>query len=144
VMRFLAPEDSGTQWKSVGYGGAISPDGKWLAYESRESGRSEVYVRQLPSGPGKWQISSQGGIQPRWSGDGRELFFRSGVIAGMSTLMTVPVQTEGAFTAGSPRPPVRFRYEQGGHDYAVMPDGQHFICIKESKREGSATQMNVV
>jgi len=62
----------------------------------------------------------------------------------MSTLMTVPVQTEGAFTAGSPRPPVRFRYEQGGHDYAVMPDGQHFICIKESKREGSATQMNVV
>src|SRR5947208_16394278 len=52
----------------------------------------------------KWQISSQGGIQPRWSGDGRELFFRSGVIAGMSTLMTVPVQTEGAFTAGSPRP----------------------------------------
>ena len=96
MMRFLAPEDSGTQWKSVGYGGAISPDGKWLAYESRESGRSEVYVRQLPSGPGKWQISSQGGIQPRWSGDGRELFFRSGVIAGMSTLMTVPVQTEGA------------------------------------------------
>ena len=105
MMRFLAPEDSGTQWKSsVGYGGAISPDGKWLAYESRESGRSEVYVRQLPSGPGKWQISSQGGIQPRWSGDGRELFFRSGVIAGMSTSMTVPVQTEGAFTAGSPRP----------------------------------------
>src|SRR2546429_626232 len=95
-MRFLAPEDSGTQWKSVGYGDAISPDEKWLAYESRESGRSEVYVRQLPSGPGKWQISSQGGIQPRWSGDGRELFFRSGVIAGMSTLMTVPVQTEGA------------------------------------------------
>ena len=40
--------------------------------------------------------------------------------------------------------PVRFRYEQGGHDYAVMPDGQHFICIKESKREGCATQMNVV
>src|SRR5207245_8395319 len=105
-MRFLAPEDSGTQWKSVGYGGAISPDGKWLAYESRESGRSEVYVRQLPSGPGKWQISSQGGIQPRWSGDGRELFFRSGVIADRRSVFAAT--------------PVRFRYEQGGHDYAVM------------------------
>src|SRR5437867_4996196 len=71
-------------------------------------------------------------------------YFRSGVIAGTSTLMTVPVQAEGAFTAGSPRPLFRFRYEQGGHDYAVMPDGQHFICIKESERESSATQMNVV
>src|SRR5437879_8835460 len=101
-MRFLAPEDSGTQWKSVGYGGAISPDGKWLAYESRESGRSEVYVRQLPLGPGKWQISSQGGIQPRWYGEGRELFFLSGVIAGMKTLLTFYVLTDGTVTAASP------------------------------------------
>ena len=146
---FLLPVKGDRQAKRIvsepsAYGGAISPDGKWLAYESRESGRSEVYVRELPSGPGKWQISSEGGVRPRWSADGHELFFRSGVIAGTSTLMTVPVQTEGAFTAGSPRPLFRFRYEQGGHDYAVMPDGQHFICIKESERESSATQMNVV
>jgi len=143
VMRFLAPEDSGTQWKSVGYGGAISPDGKWLAYESRESGRSEVYVRQLPSGPGKWQISSQGGIQPRWSGDGRELFSQRRHRR-HEHIDDCPCPDRRSVHRRFAATPVRFRYEQGGHDYAVMPDGQHFICIKESKREGSATQMNVV
>ena len=125
------------------YGGAISPNGRWLAYESRESGRSEVYVKEL-SGPGKWQISSEGGFRPRWSADGRELFFRSGTFTGESTLMSVGIQTAGAFSAGSPRPLFRFHYTQGGHDYAVMPDGQHLICIKESEHETRATQINLI
>ncbi len=59
------------------YNGAFSPDGRWIAYESNESGRTEVYVQAYPTGGGKWQISDGGGGQPRWSGDGRELFFRN-------------------------------------------------------------------
>ena len=126
-------------------GGAISPDGKWMAYESVQSGRSEVYVRPLSSeAAGKWQISTEGGIRPRWSADGHELFFRSGTIRSSSTLMSVTVQTEPAFLPAPPRPLFKFRYAQAGHDFAVTPDGQHFICIKESERDTGPTQLNVI
>jgi len=54
----------------------LSPDGHWLAYVSDESGRREVYVRPFPSGDGRWQISSEGGIEPRWSRHGREIVYR--------------------------------------------------------------------
>ena len=122
----------------------ISPDAKWIAYESRESSRSEIYVRQFPSGATKWQISTEGGIRPKWSANGRELFFRTGGIRSESTLMRVAVQTEPLFIASQPRPLFQFRYAQAGHDYAVMPDNQHFICIKESEQETTATQVNVI
>jgi eukaryotic-like serine/threonine-protein kinase len=122
----------------------ISPDGKWAAYESTESGRSEIYVRQFPSGETKWQISTEGGIRPKWSANGRELFFRTGGIRGESTLMGVAIQTEPSLIAAKPRPLFQFRYAQAGHDYAVLPDGQHFICIRESERETTATQVNVI
>jgi Tol biopolymer transport system component len=58
------------------YSGSTSPDGRWLAYESNENGRYEVYVRDLRAGGGRWQVSTGGGEEPRWSPDGRELFFR--------------------------------------------------------------------
>ena len=125
------------------FGGAISPDGKWIAYQSSESGQSEVYVRPL-AGEGKWQISSAGGIRPRWSHDGSELFFRSGSLGGRSTLMSSPIQQGATFSAGTPRPLFQFRYVQGGHDYAVMPDGQHFICIKRPDVEAGSIRANVI
>ena len=53
----------------------VSPDGKWLAYQSNETGRPEIYVRPFPDGPGKWQVSIDGGQFPRWRRDGTELFF---------------------------------------------------------------------
>jgi serine/threonine protein kinase len=53
----------------------VSPDGKWLAYQSNETGRAEIYVKPFPDGPGKWQVSTEGGIWPRWRRDGRELYF---------------------------------------------------------------------
>ena len=55
---------------------AISPDGRWLAYTSNESGRQEVYVRPYPAGAGRWQVSDNGGGYPRWARNGRELFYR--------------------------------------------------------------------
>jgi serine/threonine-protein kinase len=125
------------------FGGAISPDGKWIAYQSSESGQSEIYVRSL-EGAGKWQISSAGGIRPRWSRDGSELFFRSGSIQGRSTLMSAPIQQGPNFAAGTPRALFPFRYLQGGHDYAVMSDGRHFICIKRPDIEAGSVSANVI
>jgi serine/threonine protein kinase len=125
------------------FGGAISPDGKWLAYQSSDSGQSEIYVQAL-AGAGKWQISVAGGVRPRWSKDGSELFFRSGSQGGRSTLMSVPIQQGPTFSAGTPRALFPFRYVQGGHDYAVMPDGQHFICIKRPETDAGSTRVNVI
>jgi hypothetical protein len=122
----------------------ISPDGKWLAYESRETGRSEIYMRQFPAGATKWQISTEGGIRPKWSTNGRELFFRTGGIRSESTLMSVIVRTEPSLIAGKPTPLFPFRYAQAGHDYAVLPDHEHFISIKESEQETNATQVNII
>jgi Tol biopolymer transport system component len=88
-------------------GGQFSPDGRWIAYSSLESGREEVYVRPFLSGPsptaqsqgGKWQVSSAGGYQPRWSGNGKELYYCG--IDGK--VMAVTVTTEPAFRAEAPR-----------------------------------------
>ena len=123
---------------------AISPDGKWAAYDSMESGRSEVYVREFPAGYRRWQVSTEGGTRPLWSVDGKELFFRAGTIRSQSTLMAAAVQTQGGFRANAPRPLFPFRCDQAGHDYAVMPDAQHFICIQEREEESGAHQVNVV
>jgi hypothetical protein len=121
---------------------AISPDGKWVAYESAESGRSEIYVRPFPSGGAKWQVSTEGGIRPKWSANGRELFFRRGSLRSESTLMSVQIQTASTFTSNQPKALFRFRYAQSGHDYAVLPDGEHFLCIKEP--DIGPTQVEVV
>lgn len=125
---------------------AISPDGKWLAYESTESGRNEVYVRSFDSGAGKWQVSTDGGTHAWWSANGRELFFRSanGRTGTGVSLMSVTVSPSSEFTASPPRPLFPFSCVQSGHDYGVMPDGQHFICIKEPESETKAMQVNVV
>ncbi|HKY31171.1 MAG TPA: protein kinase [Candidatus Polarisedimenticolia bacterium] len=78
---------------------AISPDGRWAAYVSDESGQWEVYVRAFPSGEGKWQVSSGGGGQPQWSGDGKEMFY----MAPDRTLVAVPVPASESFAMGPPQ-----------------------------------------
>ena len=90
----------------------ISPDGRWMAYASNESGKSEVYVRPFPDvNKGKWQVSTSGGNSPLWSPDGRELFYRSGDAA-----MAVRVETEPTFKPG--KPTVLFR-----GTYSMQPHG---------------------
>src|SRR2546425_1664414 len=76
---------------------ALSPDGRWLAYESDESGHAEIYVRPL-SGDGKWQVSADGGDRPRWSRDGRRIVYRSG-----RRMMAVDVKTRPAVVAQRPQ-----------------------------------------
>ena len=103
----------------------FSPDGKWIAYNDRESGRFEVFVVPFPPPGERWQISPSGGIQPEWRGDGRELFF----LDALGNLMAVDVRPTGRFEAGSPR--VLFRTRLDGNsdieEYRVTTDGQRFL-----------------
>jgi serine/threonine protein kinase len=112
--------------------GQISPDGKWLAYYSTETGRQEIYVQPFAQGAGKWQISTNGGLFPRWRHDGRELFYMSQASGGK--MMAVSVKPNGTtFEAGAPTPlfdsPYLNLQHTGSpyHTYAVSPDGQRFL-----------------
>jgi serine/threonine protein kinase/Tol biopolymer transport system component len=109
----------------------VSPDGRWVAYFSNETGQPEVYVQPLSGGSGKWQVSNGGGIFPRWRGDGRELFYMSQLSQGR--LMAVDVRVSGdTFEAGTPRELFDTGYVNLGHvgnyhTYAVSRDGQRFL-----------------
>ncbi len=117
----------------------FSPDGRWLAYVSDESGRDEIYVQPYPGPGGKWPISAEGGTEPHWSADGRELFYRLG-----DKMMVVEVQSEPAFTSGRPQLVFEGPYVLGNSvaNYDISPDGQRFLMIKEE--EGQQDQINVV
>jgi eukaryotic-like serine/threonine-protein kinase len=114
--------------------GEVSRDGHWLAYQSNESGRDEIYVRPFPNvDGGKWQVSTNGGTQPLWARNGQELFYES-----MGALMQVPLTVGSTFEAGTPRklfavPSVVRALGLGlGRTYDVSADGQRFLMIKES------------
>ncbi|MFI5182561.1 MAG: protein kinase [Thermoanaerobaculia bacterium] len=102
----------------------FSPDGRWAAYISSESGRSEIYVRAFPGPGGKWQISTAGGIQPRWRADGKELYY----VAPGGWLTAVPVRTNPSFEKGTPQALFQTRGRRTNiAQYDVFPDGQRFI-----------------
>jgi Tol biopolymer transport system component len=107
----------------------ISPDGRWIAYMSEESGKNEIYVRPFPEvNSGKWPVSTSGGIEPRWSRDGRELFYRNG-----DAMMAVTVETKPTFKAGVPKELFRGTYFSTlGIHWDISPDGKRFLMIKES------------
>jgi serine/threonine-protein kinase len=110
----------------------LSPDGRWLAYHSNESGADEVYVRPFPDvDTARWQVSTGGGVKPLWNPDGSELFYWDG---GEGALMAVPVATSPPFSAGTPTRLFKGQYYQGlPHfgTYDVAPDGQRFLMIKD-------------
>jgi eukaryotic-like serine/threonine-protein kinase len=129
---------------SVFRNGQFSPDGKWVAYASNESGKWEIYVTSFPDAHGRWQISSGGGEQPRWRGDGKELFF----LSSDGKMMAAPVTTGTHFDAGTPvvlfqsnpRPPVLV-YDLFVYD--VSRDGQRFL-INTQVKQTENTPMSVV
>ena len=110
----------------------FSPDGKFIAYQSNESGRSEIYVHEFPEAHTKWQVSTGGGVEPYWRRDGRELFYRSG-----TRLMAVPVQTGSTFVAGAPATlfETRFAVANVRGRYRPAPDGQRFLVLSPLARE---------
>jgi Tol biopolymer transport system component len=122
----------------------FSPDGRWMAYVSNESGRPEVYVQPYPGPGGKWQVSTDGGLEPAWNRNGRELFYRIG-----DRMMAVETTTQSGFSVGKPRVLFEGRYVTTGFPlngtaYDVAPDGQRFLMVKEIERTQSTAQINVV
>jgi len=105
--------------------GRFSPDGRWLAYTSDESGRPEVYVQPFPGHGGKWQISTAGGGQPVWNRNGKELFYASAD----NKLMAVEVKADSGFEAGTPRALFDVHLKSiNGWKYDISPDGQRFLA----------------
>jgi len=120
----------------------FSPDGRWLAYVSNESGRYEVYVQPYPGPGGKYLISTEGGTEPVWNPNGRELFYRSG-----DKMMAVDIATQRGFTAGNARLLFAGQYMTTVGtipNYDVSPDGRRFLMLKPNEQAQFATQINVV
>jgi serine/threonine-protein kinase len=121
----------------------FSPDGHWLAYVSNESGRNEVYVQPYPGPGGKWQISTEGGSEPLWNRNGRELFYRNG-----EQMMAVEISTQPGIVAGKPRQLFKGGYvfsPFGVPNYDVSQDGRRFLMVKPVEQQQAApTQINVV
>jgi len=106
----------------------FAPSGRWIAYESDESGKKEVYVRSFPASGAKWQVSAGGGSQPRFARDGKELFY----LSADRKMMAVQVNTNGvSFEAGAPRAlfetHILMKEDRTGNQYAVASDGQRFL-----------------
>jgi serine/threonine-protein kinase len=160
ILRMGEPSASSGQVPSTGSGQApkaqpflqtpfnegvpvFSPDGRWLVYVSDESGRFEIYVQPYPGQGSKWQISTEGGTEPVWNRNGRELFYRSG-----DKMMAVDISTQPSFAAGKPKVLFTGQYLPTPgtlSNYDVSPDGQRFLMIKPGEStEAPPTQINVV
>ena len=116
--------------------GQISPDGKWVAYASDESGNWEIYVTSFPGAAGKWQVSRGGGTEPRWRGDGKEIFY----LTPSGMLMAVPVNSASIFATGTPAPlfQIHGRAPISSTDvfsYDVAKDGKRFLVNRYVKPE---------
>ena len=121
----------------------FSPDGRFVAYGSDQSGTWEIYVQPFPNASdGKWMVSSGGGVEPRWSRDGKELFYFSG-----QTLMAVPVSLRPTFSTGAPvalfDAPVQAGYTNDSHRWQVAPDGKRFLLLANAGKD-QAPPLDVV
>ncbi len=129
---------------SVLTNGQFSPDGKWVAYASNETGKWEIYVTSFPEPRGKWQVSTGGGEQPRWRGDGKELFY----LSSDGKIIAAPVTAGANFDSGTPvalfqatpRQPVSSR---DLFVYDVSRDGQRFL-INTQVKQAETGPMSVV
>jgi Tol biopolymer transport system component len=113
------------QTPATEWAGRLSPDGRWMAYNSNESGRDDVYVQPYPGPGAKHLVSATGGFNPIWSRDGRELFYRRA-----DEFYAVEVETEPTFTVGTPVLLFSGRYRATGRDYDVSPDGRRFVLMR--------------
>jgi len=120
---------------------ALSPDGHWLAYQADDAGRMEVYVRSYPIPGARVSVSVQGGTEPAWSRDGRELFYRAG-----DSLMVASVALSPTFAVTGRRRLFTelFLSSRRFREYDVTPDGQHFVMIRGGAAQSSLIVMQNV
>jgi len=119
--------------------GALSPDGRWMAYASNESGRSEIYVEPVTGPGGRRQLSNEGGDQPRWVRNGREIIYRNG-----TKVMSVPMQLRPDFQPGKVVELFDRKFDPGAAvaGYDVSPDGQTFIMTRSE--HDNPTEIRIV
>ena len=120
----------------------FSPDGRWIAFQSNQSGRNEIYVRAFPGPGGQWQVSADGGTEPVWNPNGRELFYRND-----DKMMAVQIATQPDFSVNKPQTLFEKKYASvtvGVPNYDVSSDGRRFLMIKGSEETAPARQINVV
>ena len=123
------------------FSGAWSPDGRWLAYQSDESGRAEIYVRDMSSAGGRWQVSTMGGDEPGWSPDGHELYYRN-----ETQMMAVSVDTRTTFAPTAPRVLFNGVYNlrsDTGVSYAIHPKGDRFLMVRLTDENVASTMLVV-
>jgi serine/threonine-protein kinase len=117
----------------------VSPNGKWLAYSSTESGREEVYVTPFPTGNGRWQVSQNGGTSPAWRADSKELYF--GEFSGAQTqvfAVNVVGKADQFETENYRRLfPVNFLLAGGNSNFEVSPDGSRFLIAAQPEGEAA-------
>jgi serine/threonine-protein kinase len=124
------------------YAAALSPDGHWLAYQSNESGRPEIYVRDLSAAGARTPVSTDSGEEPHWSHDGRELFYRK-----QGSFMSVDCETNPNFRASTPRELFKGVFDlrsTSGVTYDVDPKGGRFLMIRPAAETTAATTMKIV
>jgi dipeptidyl aminopeptidase/acylaminoacyl peptidase len=116
----------------------FSRAGQWLAFVSDQSGRPEIYVQAAAAQGARWQISSGGGTDPVWSGDGRELFYRQG-----QRIMSVQMAGSTEFRAGPPRALFEgdYTFTELTTDFDVQPDGQHFVMLRGARPDPPVTHI---
>jgi hypothetical protein len=120
--------------------GRFSPDVRWIAYDSTESGRREVWLQPFPPTGSKWQISTGGGFSPRWRGDGREIFY----VAADGKLTAVAVSGGSTPEFGTPTSLFQTMFREGAYgSYAVARDGQRFL-MNVPPDAGDVTPITVV
>jgi Tol biopolymer transport system component len=102
-----------------------SPDGRWVAYDSNESGRFEAYIQSLDNPGMRWKVSQGGGVNPEWGPGGKELFF----VGSESRLMSVPISLVPSFQPGTARPLFRI----SSIAYSVLPDASRFLVVEPGR-----------
>jgi Tol biopolymer transport system component len=119
---------------------SFSPDGRWLAYTSNDSGRHQVYVRAFPGPGSQWQISVDGGIEPRWTRDGKQLFFRN-----LRQLLVADIDTSSGFAVGRPRMVLDdLTPATPEQSYSVAPDGEKILLVEALDQEMVQNQITVI
>jgi Tol biopolymer transport system component len=122
------------QTRAAECAGRLSPDGRWMAYNSDESGRLEVYVQAFPGAGGKRLVSDGGGFNAIWPRDGREIFYRR-----RDQFLVASVETEPALAVGKSSVLFSGRYRWTGRDYDVSPDGRRLVMMRNDEPRTSGS-----